>query len=336
MSTLAQLDYFKKLTTLELSLDGTDFPLAILSSLSKLPSLANFVLRLTLDAESPEEPMVYSFSNFQNLEVRGDTSAALCILQSIYGERLLRVTLKLGGYPRTSLKACIKRCPEMAPHMLFYSMDVYEPIDLPWDMFVPLPWDIFVSLPSSYGQLRSLNLEPVAFTIQHFCDLFDCARAGFSWSALEILKLEVSGQAADGWLGVDEMVPLSSLSMLAASCPRLHTLELSLYYPLGEGDTETEVLTTYIQNSQPTDHKLTHLEIIFFDPFVRDPHPGDIMDAVTVSRFIDHFFPNVQNVEISDGFGAREEWYIGIQAMMKNYRDVRERKAVKGEPIIPN
>ena len=334
MSTLAQLDYFKKSTTLELSLDGTDFPLAILSSLSKLPSLANFVLRLTLDAESPEKPMVYSFSNLQNLEVRGDTSAALCILQSIYGERLLRVTLKLGGYPRTSLKACIKRCPEMAPHMLFYSMDVYEPIDLPWDMFVPLPWDIFVSLPSSYGQLRSLNLEPVAFTIQHFCDLFDRARTGFSWPALETLKLQVYGRAAD-WFGTDEMVPLSSLSMLAASCPRLHTLELSLYYPLGEeGDKETEVLTTYIQSSQLTDHKLTHLEIVFLDPFVMVPQPGDIMDAITVSRFIDHIFPNVQNVEISDGFDdVREEWYAGIQAMMRNYRDVR---AAKRELIIAN
>ena len=325
MSTLAQLDYFKKLTTLELSLNGTHFPLVILSPLSRLLSLTNFVLRL-FNAESSEKPMVYSFSNLQNLEIRGDASIALDILQSIYGERLLRVTLELGSYSIANLKACIKRCPEMAPHMLFHSIDVYEPIGLPWDMFAPLP--------NSYQQLRSLTIEPVALTIQHFCDLFDRARTGFSWPALETLKLQVYGRAAD-WFGTDEMVPLSSLSMLAASCPRLHTLELSLYYPLGEeGDKETEVLTTYIQSSQLTDHKLTHLEIVFLDPFVMVPQPGDIMDAITVSRFIDHIFPNVQNVEISDGFDdVREEWYAGIQAMMRNYRDVR---AAKRELIIAN
>jgi hypothetical protein len=334
MSTLAQLDYFKKLTTLELFLNGTDFPLVILSSLSKLPSLANFVLQmvlysewLILNAESSAKPMVYSFSNLQNLEVRTDASIALGILQSIYGERLQRVTLELGAYSITSLKACIKRCPEMAPHMLFYSIDISEPIGLPRDMFAPLP--------NSYGQLRSLTIESMAFTIQHFWDFFDRARASFSWSALEVLKLQVSDFQTNS-LGVDEVVPLSSLSMLAASCPRLHTLGLDLYYPLDEeGDRETTVLTTYIQSSQPTDHKLTHLKIVFFDPFVTMPEPGDIMDAVTVSRFIDHIFPNVQNVEISDGFGVREEWCAGVQAMMRNYRDVRERKTAK-ESIIPN
>lgn len=61
------------------------------------------------------------------------------------------------------------------------------------------------------------------------------------------------------------------------------------------------------------------------------------MDAVTVSRFIDHVFPNVQTVNISDKFGnVRKEWYSGIKAMMKNYRDVRERKPAKEEPIVPN
>jgi len=194
---------------------------------------------------------------------------------------------------------------------------------------------MFAPLPNNYGQLRSLTIESAAIPIQHFRDLFDCARAGFSWSALEILKLQVSGRAAN-WLRISKVVPLSSLSMLAASCPRLHTLELSLYYPLGEeGNRETEVLMTYIQSSQPMDHKLAHLKIVFCDPFVTVPQPGAIMDAITVSRFIDHIFPNVQNVEISEGFDdVRGEWYAGIQVMMKNYRDVR--KAAKGGPIIPN
>ena len=326
MSTLAQLDYFKKLTTLELFLNGTDFPLVILSSLSKLPSLANFVLhtvlydeRLILNAESSAKQTVYSFSNLQNLKVRADASIALGILQSILGERLLQVTLELGAYSITTLKACIKQCPEMAPHMLFYSIDFSEPIGLPRDMFAPLS--------NSYGRLRSLTIESMAFTIQHFWDFFDRTRASFSWSALEILKLQMS-DFQPNFLGIDEMVPLSSLSMLAESCPRLHTLDLDLYHPLGEeGDRKTELLTTYIQSSQPTDHKLTHLKIVFFDPFLTVPQPGDIMDAITVSRFIDHIFPNVQNVEISEGLlEVREEWCAGIQAMMKNYRDVREKK----------
>ena len=199
--------------------------------------------------------------------------------------------------------------------------------------------DVFAPLLNSYRQLRSLTIESVALTIQHFRDLFDRVWAGFAWSALEILKLEVDGQAP-GWLRIDEMVPLSSLSMLAASCPRLHTLELSLYHPLGEeGGRATEVLTTYIQSSRLTDHKLTHLEIVFLDPFVSEPQPaqpGNMQQALDVSRFIDHIFPNVQHVEISDGFGVRSNWCALIHILMEHYKDVREKMEAKGKPIIPN
>jgi hypothetical protein len=354
MSTLAQLKYFKKLTTLDLILNGTDFPLVILSSLSKLPSLAKFKLvtvlykneRSILGAESSAKPMVYSFSNLENLEVRGNVSVVLSILQSIYGERLLRVTLGLGTYStNNAIKACLKRSSEMAPQMLFYSINIHGLESIRGSRrtpIIPLPLDMFAPLPKNYGQLRSLTIQSIVFTIQHFCDLFDRARVGFSWSALEILKLQMFGRivASPGrsWLGIDEMMPLSSLSMLAASCPKLHTLELYIYYPLGEGDRENKVLENCIQSSQPTDHKLTHLKIVFFDPFVTVPQPGDIVDAVTVSRFIDHVFPNVQNVDISDWevSGVRREWYSEIKAMMENYRDVRERTAAEREPIIPN
>ena len=345
MSTLALLDHFKRLTTLELTIiivDGT-FPLVVLSSLSKLPSLANFTLtvllahneRLILDAESSDKPIVYSFSNLQNLEVGGGASVALGILKSIYGERLLRVTLRLrleADSTINALQACIKRCPEMAPHVLFYTINIRGSTRLPRDIFAPLP--------NSYGQLRSLTIELAVFTIDHFRDLFDRAQAGFLWSALEILKLEII-QYSDfqrNWLEIDRAVPLSSLSMLAASCPRLHTLEFCLYYPFDEeGDRESDILENCIQSSQPTDHKLTHLNIAFFDPFVPVPQPGDILDAITVSRFIDHIFPNVQDVGIPEEYeDVRGAWYAGIRAMMKNYRDVREKKATKGGSIIPN
>ena len=92
-STLAQIHYFKKLTTLDLILNGTNFPLAILSSLSKLPSLAKFKLvtvlynrQLILDSKSSAKPIVYGFSNLENLEVRGNVNVVLRILQSIHGE----------------------------------------------------------------------------------------------------------------------------------------------------------------------------------------------------------------------------------------------------------
>ena len=123
MSTLAQLDNFKKLSTLDLWLNDTNFPLAILTSLSKLPSLASFSLLvydggLTLDAETSAKPTVYSFSNLRYLSLRGDGSVVLRISQSIFGEQLLRVSLGLGPHSTTNaLKACIKRFPEMAPHM---------------------------------------------------------------------------------------------------------------------------------------------------------------------------------------------------------------------------
>lgn len=227
----------------------------------------------------------------------------------------------------------------MAPRMLFYSINVYG-LELTRGSrrfpIIRLPPDMFAPLPNNYGQLRSLIIDCMVFTIQHFCNLFDRAQVGLLWSALEILKVHMIGRIVDPrrtWL-VDQVVPLSSLSMVAASCPRLHTLELYLYYPLGEGDKETEVLTTYIQSSQPTDHKLTNLKIVFFDPFMMVPQPGDIVDAATVSRFIDHVFPNVQNFDIFDKVGdVRKEWYSEIKAMMKSYRDVTERTAAEEDPF---
>jgi len=327
MSTLSQLEIFKKLSTLELKFQ-MDFPLAILSSLSRLPSLAALSLlvrgkQLTLDVESSARPAVYSFPNLRHLRLWANSNVVLRISQSIYGERLLRVTLGLGPYSTAdALKACVKRCPEMAPQMFFYVISVNPIQGLHQDMFPPLP--------TNYAQLRSFSISSVAIPLEHFRDLFDYVQVGL-WSALETLDLQVAWTTVSprmNWPEIDQVVPLSSLSMVAASCPRLHTLRLYLHYPVGEGNRETEVLTNYIQNSQTTNHQLTHLKIEFLDPFVTVPQPGDIMDAVTISRFIDHVFPKVQDVDIFDRFGdRRKEWYSGIKAMMKNYRDVRANRS---------
>jgi len=68
------------------------------------------------------------------------------------------------------------------------------------------------------------------------------------------------------------------------------------------------------------------------DAFVTVPLPGNIMDTVTVSRFIDHLFPNVQIFDISDRVGdVRKEWCFG----MENYRDAGKGKAAR-KPIISN
>lgn len=128
-------------------------------------------------------------------------------------------------------------------------------------------------------QLRLLHLVTRTIYMEHFCDLFDPARARL-WSALETLTLQVLGFTDHpiNWPGINQAVPLSSLLMLAASCPRLHTLELYVYYPLCPGGRENEDLENRIHSSQLMDHKLTNLKIIFSDPSVTT---GDIVDAVT-------------------------------------------------------
>ena len=103
---------------------------------------------------------------------------------------------------------------------------------------------MFPSLPNNYAQLRSFTINSATIPVEHFRDLFDPSRAGL-WLALETLELQVDKRTPTlrDWREIDQVVPLSSLSMLAASCPRLHTLDLYLYYPLGKGDRETELLT---------------------------------------------------------------------------------------------
>ena len=335
MSTLAQLDNFKKLSTLEITFE-MDFPLGIFSSLSRLPSLSALSLELYSvsipDLESFAKPAVYSFSNLQRLSLVGNGNLVLRALQSIYGERLLRVVLGLESYSTTdSLQACVKRCPEMAPHMLCYSIFVHSSQNPHRYLFPPLP--------DNYAQLQTFAITSTAIPLEHFRDLFDHVRMGL-WSALETLIIHFRDpeEPLKNWRTIQQVVPLSSLSMLAASCPRLQSLDLYLYYPFDEGDRETKVLEDHIQNSQSeSNHKLANLEIVFLDPFVTVPRPGGVMDAVTVSLFIDHLFPNLQSFDISDRVGdVRRDWYSGIKAMVKNNRNVRERNAVKGAPIISN
>ncbi|KIM44418.1 hypothetical protein M413DRAFT_24920 [Hebeloma cylindrosporum] len=154
---------------------------------------------------------------------------------------------------------------------------------------------------------------------------------------LETLTLRVFTSDTITWAGFDQAVPLSSLSMVAASCPNLHTLELYLYYPFRQGGGQREALENFIQSSQPTDHRLTNLKIVFSDPFAAGGLPADIMEAVTVSRFINHVFPNVQNVDVSEWFGdgSLKEWCSEIKVMMMDYRDVKN--AARGGPITaPN
>jgi len=331
MSTLAQLENFKKLSTLEIKFHE-DFSNAIFSSLSRLPSLSALSLSayFAYDLESPAKPVVYSFSNLRRLILGGNGNAVLRILRSIYGERLLRVFLGFGRHSTTdTLQACVKRCPEMAPHMLFYFIFLHPSEDPHRNVFPPLP--------NNYAQLRSFNIKSaVTIPLEHFRNLFDHVRMGL-WSALETLGLHFGGDPKEplkNWHGIQQVVPLSSLSVFVASCPRLRTLDLYLYYPFDEGDRETRILEDYIQNSQ-SNHKLANLKIVFLDPFVTVPRPGGVMDAVTVSLFIDHLFPNLQSFDISDMVGdVRRDWYSGIKAMVKNYRNMRERKVVKGAPIV--
>ena len=117
MSTIAQLDNFKRLTNLELSLgSGTNFPFGILSSLSKLPSLAWLNLRTAKSLNLTPNSMVYSFAYLRTLLVSGNAGATLEILRSIYGEQLRRVTLGLAFYEQntTNVIACMERYQEMA------------------------------------------------------------------------------------------------------------------------------------------------------------------------------------------------------------------------------
>jgi hypothetical protein len=321
MSTLAQLGDFKRLSTLELRLDGTNFPLAILLSLSKLPSLWKFALVVerdaTVDAKLPATPKVYNFPHLRVLGVIGKAITVLRISQSIYGPGLLHIVLFLTSCqtPNT-LNGCRERWPEMGPRILFYKIYLQPEISLPPNMFAPFL--------NNSGQPKFLEISSCTISVEHFCDLFDRARVGL-WTALVSLKLR-SSQPRTLWPEIDQMVPLSFLSMFAESCPRLRELELYLYYPLGEGDRENEDLENHIQGSQPIDHPLHDLEIEFLDPFVTVPEPGGIMEAIAVSRFIDHLFPSVQNISIFDGVSSvRELWYSGVKAMMKNYKDVRER-----------
>ncbi|KIM44423.1 hypothetical protein M413DRAFT_24923 [Hebeloma cylindrosporum] len=261
----------------------------------KLPSLSVLELGLFTDEIQgiKSSPMsgVHTLRRIQTLSLSGRAVYVLGLLRCIYGERLSRVNLKFFGLgpdsPTEVLRACVERCTTMTPTLLDLQLSFSDTMVLPKGLFVPLC--------SPKLSLRSLQVKSHLIDRPLFHALF---QEDGKWSGLEVLKLtELEPKPFHRpLLNLPELV---ALPLLCMSFPKLHTLEIYLRHPDTDAAAIEALLRSQMQTMKQT-HALVNLKILFFHSSSVLPFSmRDIKLAITTARFINHFFPNIQHLEMS-------------------------------------
>ncbi|KIM44425.1 hypothetical protein M413DRAFT_442402 [Hebeloma cylindrosporum] len=317
ISVLPHLKGFARISKLTLVHRAAGFYVENLEFLSNHPLLS--VLELDLPMEwtriikpSPNNA-VHAFPYIRTLALGGSCNHILGILCHVYGERLTQVNLKLLGRGAEAdadiLRACIFRCTTMAP-MLDDLQLSFTALKIPQDLFSPLR--------GLKSPLRSLQVKSYVIDKHLFHIWFQ--EAG-EWSDLEMLKLELHPSQASRRNQVD-VLDLVTLPLLCTSFPKLHTLEIYLGHPDTDAAVIEPLLRSQMQSMVQT-HGLVNLKILLFDHSSFIPFSmRDITLAITISRFINHFFPNLQHLDLShhheSAYPAWRDWCRGVVEMTTN------------------
>jgi hypothetical protein len=195
----------------------------------------------------------------------------------------------------------------MAPTLLNLQLTIPNSMILPKFLFAPL------------RGLRSLQVKSHLVNRPLFQSLFQDAG---EWSDLEVLKLELHAtQSATSFLHVADLV---TLPLLCTSFPKLHTLQIYLRHPDTDAAGIEALLRSQMHTMGPTKHGLVNLNILFLDPSTLLPFEiRDITLAITTSRFFNHFFPNIQHLDMSHhwqspAYFTWNDWYHAVVELTMN------------------
>jgi len=323
LSVLPHLKGFESMSKLTLVHRATYFYLENLHSLANHPLLS--VLELDLSANETQgikpspKNVVYTFQHIQTLTLSGSGDHILGILRHIHGQCLSQIELKFFGLgteaPTDVLRACILRCTTMTT-MLDNLQLSFHNVTIPKDLFVPLRG---LNLP-----LRSLQIKSHLIDKPLFQALFQ--EAG-EWLDLEVLKLEI--QPVKTFRGSLDVLDLVTLPLFCTSFPKLHALDIYLCHPNADAIGIEALLRNQMQTLGQTNLGLVNLNILFVDSSSLIPYTmRDITLAITTSRFINHFFPNVQQLDIShhyqSSYPAWKDWFHGVVEMTTNCKALTE------------
>ena len=317
LSVLPHLKGFASMSKLTLVHQAAYFFIENLQSLANHPLLS--VLELDLSANEtrgikpPPQNVAYTFEHIQTLALSGSGDHILGILRHIHGERLSQIELKFFGVgteaPTDVLRACVFRCTTMTP-MLGNLQLSFCAVTIPKDLFVPLRGPNLA--------LRSLQIKSHLIDKSLFQALFQDSG---EWLDLEVLKLEL--QPTRPFRRPLDVLDLVTLPLFCASFPKLHALDVYLCHPNVDAAGIEALLRNQMQTLGQIHLGLVNLKILFVDPSSAIPYSmRDITLAITTSRFINHFFPNVQHLDIShhlqSSYPAWGDWFHGVVEMTTN------------------
>ncbi|KAJ3514514.1 hypothetical protein NLJ89_g2341 [Agrocybe chaxingu] len=311
------IDLFKQLEqlkTLQLSLRGTALRTAPFLRSCNLPRLQSLDIELRDQSScsgAADVMVVEDFHSLEHLKMKGPCSELFKLLGHISTQLLKTMFLSFMPSRMASsqdIVACIQECGRLGASLRDLELtgtSLRNDLSILPGALAPI---------KCCTMLRTFKFSAAMISLKDD-NIHQLCGEG-NWRHLEVLELPhcVRGEAPS----------LLSLITLTEHCPQLRRISLCIDLALQDYES--------LQAQKTLPHlptNLTHLSILkpMEDSSVSH-YLNTVMLAVSVSDFLDHWFPKL----IPDNIvapTADQEWWRGVKTMMGKYRQIREEMVSK-------
>jgi len=318
--SLDLVSHFSKLNALIISGQNTTFQTSFLEQCSTLRNLT--YLSMNLDASStfsrpnpiiPHFSVPGAFPALEYVRLGGSSTELSKLLQSIAPSSLKSImitcsppSIHYADVFSESISLCIKECGRIAPtHRI--RLQVGTGIIGRNTMTT----EASLSPLKSCKALQSLEISGITLRITD--DMIRDFCRDNAWQNLRTLLLPPTVS--------DQTPSLSSLKVLAQSCPNLHTLRISISF---QNFQLVEIATLQRERlNRRVPHNLTNLSIFKVADARNGNETNTLLMAISVSLFIEYHFPNLKESKLLGNSSGDLDWWKGVEQMMGAYKMVR-------------
>jgi hypothetical protein len=126
---------------------------------------------------------------------------------------------------------------------------------------------------------------------------------------------------------------MTSLGILAQSCPDLHTLRISINFQNSQLSDSADLRR---ERSGPrVPHNLTKLSIYKVPDARNGNETNTLTMAISVSLFIEYHFPSLREFKLLGGSSGDLDWWKGVGKMIEAYKMVRAETTSELQPLTP-
>ena len=306
------LPCFYRLQQLFIDIDDSTIPMSFLkgiaSSMISLRSLRMYLrsCRFSNDLDNdqstyPNTP--FTFRSLTDLNLRGDVKNVLDVLHTPILESLsLAPYYGSASTDNSEFPVFIRKFNEINSQ---YAKDTLKNSFLRFRTSASMDFAPHLSSFVSYDQLQVLRIETTQLSIPTSA-LSNFLSMNGHWSNLQHLRLDYEKATDAGSLSI------TALSLLAHFCPKLSKLEIAIYHPDQNIQSETPIT--------PKPHNLHTL--VFFN--LPTSWNYSVSSAVKFADFLDQLFPRLTVAELTP-FSyihqpdpeSRKDWWDGVRLTLK-------------------